>query len=151
MVGLRFFVVVFCVIACIAPVRAATSPVFNACSAKAMTQTAMTTCAAEELTRAEHGLHVVYAKLTRTLAGHPESIARIRAAQNAWIAYRDAYLEAMYPAKAKQVEYGSVYPMEADLDLADLTRQQTIALTHLLKAAIGCHNSNGGCVHPSLK
>jgi hypothetical protein len=55
----------------------------------------------------------------------------------------------MYPANVKQ--YGSMYPMGADLDLADLTRQQTIALSNLLKAAISCHNSNGGCVHPSLK
>jgi uncharacterized protein YecT (DUF1311 family) len=151
MVGLRLVFIAFCVIACIAPVRAATSPVYDACLANAKTQTAITTCAAEELTRAEHGLNLVYANLIHTLAGHPDSIARIRAAQRAWIAYRDAYLEAMYPAKAKQAEYGSVYPMEADLDLADVTRQQTIALTHMLKAAIGCHNSNGGCVHPSLK
>jgi hypothetical protein len=48
MVGLRFFVVVLCVIACIVPAQARTSTMYDACIAKAMNQTAMTTCAAEK-------------------------------------------------------------------------------------------------------
>lgn len=49
---------------------------------------------------------------------------KIKAAGEAWLAYRDAYMDAMYPAKNKQAEYGSVYPMEADLVRATLTQRQ---------------------------
>jgi hypothetical protein len=37
-------------------------------------------------------------------------------------------MEAMYPAEDKQAEYGSVYPMEADLLRAKLTQRQVTAL-----------------------
>jgi uncharacterized protein YecT (DUF1311 family) len=150
MVGLRFFVVVFYVIACIVPAQAQPSSVYDACIAKAMTQTAITSCAAEELTRAGRALNIVYAKLIRAVADRPETLAKVRTAERAWITYRDAYLEAVFPAKAKQAEYGSIYLMEADQFLADLTRQQTIALTYLLKAHSGCGlNAKIGCAHPS--
>lgn len=133
MVGLRIFIVVISVALCTETSRAETSPAFDACSANAKTQTALTSCADKELTRAEAGLNVVYAKLLHKVSGRPEVIAKSRAAERAWIAYRDAYLEAIYPAKDKQAEYGSIYPMEANLVLAELTRQQTIALTNLLR------------------
>lgn len=42
-------------------------------------------------------------------------------------------MAAMYPAKDKQTEYGSGYPMEADLLLAQLTEVQINALEALLK------------------
>jgi len=35
--------------------------------------------------------------------------------QRAWPGYRDAYLEAMFPAADKQTEYGSIYPMQLAL------------------------------------
>jgi len=50
-------------------------------------------------------------------------LRRFKAAERAWIAYRDAYMGAMYPAKDKQAEYGSIYPMEADLLRAKLTQR----------------------------
>lgn len=58
---------------------------------------------------------------------------KIKAAGEAWLAYRDAYMDAMYPAKNKQAEYGSVYPMEADLVRAMLTQRQLGALRELLQ------------------
>jgi hypothetical protein len=42
-------------------------------------------------------------------------------------------MEAMYPASDKQAEYGSAYPMEADLLKAKLTRQHVAALEEMLK------------------
>ncbi len=149
MVSRRFFVVALCIIACIMPAHAGTSSGYDICTAKATSQMAMTTCAAEELMRAEHGLNIVYAKLIHAVVGRPDTLSKVRMAERAWIAYRDAYMEAMYPAMNKQAEYGSIYPMEADLALADLTRKQTVALTYLLKAHSGCGlNSKTGCVHP---
>ena len=37
------------------------------------------------------------------------------------------------PAKDKQTEYGSVYPMEVDLVRAKLTQQQVAALKEMLQ------------------
>jgi uncharacterized protein YecT (DUF1311 family) len=34
----------------------------------------------------------------------------LRTAQRAWLAFRDAHLQELYPAKDKQGEYGSMYP-----------------------------------------
>lgn len=39
----------------------------------------------------------------------------------------------MYPEEHKQVEYGSVYPMEIDLLRATLTREHVTALKQLLQ------------------
>jgi hypothetical protein len=39
----------------------------------------------------------------------------------------------MYPEKDKQAAYGSMFPMEADLLLAKLTRHQIEALQELLQ------------------
>ena len=41
--------------------------------------------------------------------------------ERTWITYRNRYMGAMYPAKDKQAEYGSIFPMEADLVLAKIT------------------------------
>ena len=90
-------------------------------------------CAGEEAKRVDAGLNDVYKALLAAAAGEPNAVAKITAAERAWIAYRDAYMEAMYPAPNKISEYGSIYPMEADLLRAELTTQQIKALKDLLK------------------
>ena len=91
----------------------------------------MNACASDEAARVDSELNQVYHKLLSQAASQPEAAAKIKAAQRAWIAYHDAYVEAMYPAKDKQAEYGSIYPMEADLLLAKLTQRQGTALKEL--------------------
>ena len=83
----------------------------------------MNACASDEAARVDSELNQVYHKLLSQAASQPEAAAKIKAAQRAWIAYRDANMEVMYPAKDKQAEYGSIYPMEADLLLAKLTQR----------------------------
>jgi len=92
----------------------------------------MNACANQEAARADADLNDVYRKLLSKAANQPEAMAKIRAAERAWLNYRDAYIDAMYPAKDKQAEYGSVYPMEVDLLRAKLTVQQIAALRALL-------------------
>ena len=115
------------------PGLAQDSPQYFACNKKAKTQPELNACANEEAARVDAELNGVYRKLLSKAAGEPESVAKIKAVERAWIAYRDAYLEAMYPAKDKQAEYGSMYPMEAALLRAKLTRQQVAALKELLQ------------------
>jgi uncharacterized protein YecT (DUF1311 family) len=92
----------------------------------------MNACASDAAARVDAELNGVYRKLLSQAASQQEAIAKIKAAERAWIIYRDAYLDAMYPAKDKQAEYGSMYPMEADLLRAKLTTQQVAALRDLL-------------------
>lgn len=82
------------------------------CRDTARTQAALNECAAAERRGAEEELNKAY-ELLLARAGAKDSAAarKIRAAQEAWMAYRDAQIEAMFAAGQKQTAYGSVYPM----------------------------------------
>jgi len=58
--------------------------------------------------------------------------AKIRAAERAWTAYRDAYLAAAFPLADKQTVYGSIYPMEAAELRAQVTLRQVDAIDALI-------------------
>jgi uncharacterized protein YecT (DUF1311 family) len=117
------------------------SPQYRACSEKAKVQAEMNACANDEAARVDAELNEVYQELISRVASQPEATAKIKAAEGAWIAYRDAYMDAMYPAKNKQAEYGSIYPMEADLLRAKLTQRQVTALKELLQQYSGDEHS----------
>jgi uncharacterized protein YecT (DUF1311 family) len=106
---------------------------YRACINRATTQMEMNTCAGDEAARVEARLNDVYHKLLAQASNQVEALAKIKAAERAWVAYRDAYMEAMYPAKDKQVEYGSIYLMEASLLRAKLTERHTTELKELLQ------------------
>jgi len=73
---------------------------------KATTQLAMNACANEEAICDDAELDVTYQKLLSAAGEEPAGAAeKIRAAQRAWIAYRDAYIDAMYPAKDKHLRF----------------------------------------------
>ena len=108
------------------------SPQYTACSNKANTQAEMTMCAGEEAKRVDEELNQTYRRLLSKVRDNPLATAKIKSSQRAWIAYRDAYIAAAYPAKDKQAEYGSMYPMEVALLEAKLTRRQIGALQDLL-------------------
>jgi len=103
------------------------------CNQKAKTQLEMNTCASKEASRAETNRTVVYGKLLASASRQPDAIAKIKSSERAWIAYRDAYVDAMYPAEDKRAEYGSMFSMEVDLLRAKLTRQHIVDLRQLLK------------------
>jgi len=106
---------------------------YLACSQNAQTQAAMNACAGQEFVNADSELNKIYRSLLAKTAQQPETSAKIKTAQKAWLVFRDAYLEAMYPAADKQTEYGSMYPMQLALLRAKLTRQQNVALKDLLR------------------
>jgi uncharacterized protein YecT (DUF1311 family) len=106
---------------------------YSACSEKANTQSEMTACASDEAARVDANLNTTYRALLARVASQPEALAKIKAAQKAWVAYRDAYIEATYPAKDKAAEYGSVYPLEVTLLRAKVTQRQLAALEDMLQ------------------
>ena len=115
------------------PCLAQNSAEYRACTEKAKTQVGMNACANKEAARADAELNEVFRELLSKAASQPGAVEKIKAAEKAWIAYRDAYIDAMYPAKDKQTEYGSTYPMEADLLRAKLTQQQVAGLNEMLQ------------------
>ena len=102
------------------------------CFKTAMTQSAMDVCANEEAQRAGGQLDNTYQQLLTLAKKDPMAIAKIKKAEAIWISYRQAYIDAMYPATDKQ-GYGTAFPMEVDLLEADLTRQQTKALQEIIR------------------
>lgn len=132
---MNYLVLVFLLVS--SPSFAQNSAPYRACTEKAKTQAEMNTCASQEAGRIDVQLNDEYHKLLSKVASQPEAVAKIKAAERAWIAYRDAYIEAMYPAKNKQAEYGTIYPMEADLLRAKLTQQHLTALKELLQQYTG--------------
>jgi len=113
------------------PLLSQVSDKYRICDKGAKSQFEMNACASEEAARDDAELNREYQKLLLLAGKDHERIAKIESMERAWICFRDAYLEAMYPAKDKQAEYGSIFPMEADMLRAKLTKQQTAALREL--------------------
>ncbi len=128
---MRYLAIVFLVASLSAVAQ--DSAQYLACNEKAKTQFDMNACARGEAARVDAKLNNVYRELLSKAADEPEAVAKIKAAEKAWIAYRDAYMDAMYPAKDKAAEYGSIYPMDAELLRAKLTQRQVTALQELLE------------------
>ncbi len=106
---------------------------YRACNEKAKTPSEMNACAHEEAARVEAKLDAVYAKVLSQAENDPVGLVKIKTAEKDWIAYRDAYISAMFPATHKITEYGAMYPMKVDLLRAKMTHQQITALNHLLQ------------------
>lgn len=134
---MKYLPLAFALVVASLPTFAQNSAQYRACNKNAKTQGEMNACASDEAARADAELNVVYRKLLSKAARQPDAMEKIKASERAWIIYRDAYTDAMYPAKDKQAEYGSIYPMEADLLKAKLTRQQVAALEEMLKQYSG--------------
>lgn len=96
----------------------------------------MNVCASDEAARTDTELNDIYRTLLSAASKQPGAVAKVQNAETTWIAYRSAYIDAMYPAKDKQADYGTTFPMEVDLLHAKLTRQQVAALKDLLQRYI---------------
>jgi len=83
--------------------------------------------------KADASLNATYAKILKEYGKDAEFISKLKAAQRAWLAFRDAELEALFPKPDKQAEYGSVYPMCRCMQLQELTQERTKNLQLWLK------------------
>jgi uncharacterized protein YecT (DUF1311 family)/heat shock protein HslJ len=114
-------------------VPAEDSKTLRACMDTAETQSALNRCAGDEAARVDRATDETYSRLLAMLAGDQNAVAKVDASRVAWQTYRDTYIEAMYPARNKQAEYGSIYPMEVNLIRASLTRQHLSDVEKLLE------------------
>jgi uncharacterized protein YecT (DUF1311 family) len=116
-----------------APASTAASAGSDKCMDNATSQASMNECASNNYGAADKELNQVYQQVLAKYASDKVFIAKLRAAQKAWLAYRDAELEAMFPASDKSLEYGSVYPMCANNALEGMTRKRIEELRTWLK------------------
>jgi uncharacterized protein YecT (DUF1311 family) len=113
---------------------ASTSSEGDKCMDNAQSQAAMNQCASNSLSAADKELNQVYQQVLRKYAKDPAFIAKLKVAQKAWLAFRDAELAARFPDDDK-TNYGSVYPMCVNNELEAMTRKRTEELRTWLKGA----------------
>jgi len=110
--------------------------VFEECDKKAPTgsQAYLNDCAHADYQSAENELNQAYEELLKKAADEPVAVEKIKAAQSAWVAFRNAQIAALYPHDVpdKRLEYGTVYPMCVSLLKSELTQQRTKMLREML-------------------
>lgn len=98
----------------------------------AETQSQMGQDACAVFQQADTELNVVYQRILADYASAPQFTQKLRDAQRAWRAFRDAHLESLYPEPDKQAAYGSAYQMCRCSVLAGLTKQRVEELKQWL-------------------
>ena len=98
----------------------------------------MNHCADQDAKAADAELNRVYQDLISKTKGDANATKKLRDAQRAWIAFRDAQLDALYPAQDKQREYGTIYPMCYAIVLTAMTKERTVQLRRMLQDKDPC-------------
>ena len=75
--------------------------------------------------KADTELNNVYEKILTLYKSDSIFIDRLKKSQKTWILHRDAEVEMKFPAKNKQLEYGSAYPMCVSNLLKKMTEERT--------------------------
>lgn len=102
------------------------------CMDIANTQLAMNECAKNIQKNADNELTKVYLEIKEKYKNDSVFIKKLIIAQRAWIKYRDAQLDMIYPHSTEQHYYGSVLPMCIELKLTDLTNERIKTLKQWL-------------------
>jgi uncharacterized protein YecT (DUF1311 family) len=99
--------------------------------ANMQTQPELNMDACGKLQKADAELNRTYNEILRVYKDDAEFIEKLKAAQRAWIVFKDAHLASIYPKSGKG-EYGSVKPMCTCEILAEFTGERTKALNKWL-------------------
>ena len=111
-------------------------------SSEAQTQFEMNQAEQMKFKAAEARMSAELTRLYRLAAKRPDSIAKLKAAQAAWLAFRTAHIEALWPSEEPGA-YGSVHPMCVAIELTHLTLQR-VAVLHAMTTSVegdvcACH------------
>lgn len=93
----------------------------------AETQQELNACAAGMYKEEDDKLNRVYQEILKKFKDDTAFIKKFREAQRAWLKFRDAQFEAMFPQildSRGQYNYGSIFPMCAGLYKAKLTQSR---------------------------
>lgn len=83
-------------------------------------------CAAYK--KADTEMNAVYRKILNENQQDRLFVQKMRAAQRAWVIFRDAHLESIFPAADKRAAYGSVQPMCHCMELEKITHERAKVL-----------------------
>lgn len=111
----------------------------SGCMDNAETQMQINQCTYEDYAQADVELNQVYRQILSVYSEDKAFLDKLKTAQRAWIAFRDAHLEALYPEQDKRFAYGSMYPSCSNHDLTVLTRQR---ITQLQQWLTGVNEGN---------
>ena len=98
------------------------------------TQLELNACAFDDFKRADEALNETYAELMKKESKDPTFIRKLRAAQRAWIAFRDAEIDATYACNEANARicWGSMLPLSISAYKTKLTRERTARLQRIL-------------------
>ena len=100
-------------------------------------QNEMNACEAEQYQKADTDLNQTYRALLSKYKSDAQFVEKLRLAQEAWLKFRDAYLDSIYYQKDKLQAYGSVYPTCRAILLTRLTIERTKELRQMLNPEEG--------------
>jgi uncharacterized protein YecT (DUF1311 family) len=97
-------------------------------------QLELNACAIDELTAADKKLNEIYKALLNKEKKNAAFVQKLRAAQRAWLAFRDAELDAMFACNDSDQRqcWGSMLPMRFAYYKAKLTSERAARLQQLL-------------------
>ena len=90
----------------------------------AQTQTEMNIDSYNQYLKVDKEMNVVYQKILKKYSTDKLFLKKLKVAQNLWIKFRDAEVEARFPEENKKLEYGSMYPMCVNDYLNKLTLER---------------------------
>jgi len=102
-------------------------------------QLEMNVCAGDDFKKSDKELNKTYQSVIEKEVDNTLFISKLRRAQKAWIAFRDAELEAEFACAEADVRlcWGSMYPMSYSYRKAELTRERNKHLQKILKYGHG--------------
>ena len=100
---------------------------------RAQSQADMNAAGCGKYGRADDELNRVYRQILSEYAEDAAFIEKLKEAQRAWLAYRDAHVESVFPGEDKRAIYGSVFPMCHCDEVYGLTVERTRVLQRWIK------------------
>lgn len=108
----------------------------------AQTQNEMNATALKELKSAEAALEQINSEILFLYKEDQSFINAYQTAEKAWVSYRDAYLEMIFPGENKTI-YGSVYPMVWAANKTGLIKDHCKTLSEWLSGGVEGDVSRG--------
>ena len=104
---------------------------------KAMTQVSLNACFCDRAQKADAQLNDIYKQLLKKNASDANFIDKLKISQRAWVTFRDAQLEAIYPDPDPKAAYGSVFTMCECMAQEELTIDRVKQLRRMLQSVEG--------------
>ncbi len=102
-------------------------------------QSELNVCAYEDYQAADKKLNETWKNLMTKFKAEKTATAKLKAAQKAWIAFRDAEIDAMFACEEDDIQtcWGSMYPLSLNSELQAMTEARTQQLQKYIDEGLG--------------